>query len=67
VVNNHCISKIDIFNIKYIENMSYMSKDKDFFTFFGKKKDGHELSNFYKGRVVVDDRNYSMYIFIITN
>jgi len=47
--------------------MSYMSKDKDFFTFFGKKKDGHELSNFYKGRVVVDDRNYSMYIFIITN
>ena len=29
------------------------------FTFFGKKKEGRELSNFYKGRVTVDGRHYS--------
>ena len=29
------------------------------FTFFGKKKEGCELSNFYKGRVTVDGRHYS--------
>ena len=29
------------------------------FTFFGKKKEGCELSNFYKGRVTVDGRKYS--------
>ena len=29
------------------------------FTFFGKKKEGRELSNFYKGRVTVEGRHYS--------
>ena len=29
------------------------------FTFFGKKKEGRELSNFYKERVTVDGRHYS--------
>ena len=29
------------------------------FTFFGRKKEGRELSNFYKGKVTVDGRHYS--------
>ena len=32
---------------------------ENMFTFFGKKKEGRELSNFYKGRVTVDGRHYS--------